>query len=123
MSVRQLLAQPEPIVELPYNILPFKVPQNYGVQTYLAQLSASIDLPAGNIDIERTLTFEGQNFNNQQVLLTLTPDPAVDYTGFNPFGIDSWAVGVDDDEIIITFFNGNGVVVNTQVNILVFEVV
>ena len=122
MSVRQLLAQPAPIVELPYNILPFKVPQNYGVQTYLAQLSVAVTLPAGQLEIDRTLTFAGQNFNNRQVLLTLTPDPAVDYTGVLAFGIDSWGVGNTNDEIVITFFNSGGANVDTQVNIMVFEV-
>ena len=123
MSVKPLLAQPAPIVELPYTVLPFKVPQNYGVQTYLAHVEYALALDANNPEIVRTLTFPGQDFNNRQVLLTLSPANAVFYAGFAPFGIDSWGVGVNADEIEITFFNLNAFIVNTQVNILIFEVV
>ena len=122
MSIKPLLTQPAPTVELPYTILPFKVPQNYGVQTYLANFSATVALPANDPDIVRTLTFAGQNFNNRQVLITLSPDDAVDYTGVQPFGLDSWGVGGANDIIELTFFNLGGAPIDTFVNILVFEV-
>jgi hypothetical protein len=123
MSIQQLLTQPAPSVELPYMVLPFKIPQNYGVQTYLAQVEYAIALDANDPEIVRTITIAGQNFNNRQLLLTLSPANAVFYDGFAPFGIDSWGVGVNPDEVDITFFNLNAFIVNTQVNILIFEVV
>ena len=120
MSVRQLLAQPAPIVELPYNILPFKVPQNFGQQPYLAQFTISTVLTANDPEIIRTLTFAGQNFNNRQVLISLTPDVAVDYTGVQPFGLDSWGVGGNPDDIDIIFFNLGAQPVDTFINVLIF---
>lgn len=117
MSVRLLVDD-----GLPAGALTFPFSSQPNTQVYKAVKTASVNIiPLGTGATTFTFTVAGANFTAYTgVSVTMVTDGVTNYNGQNPFGLQSWEVGANDDDIIVRVFNNTGLTIPVTFNILYF---